>query len=90
MLRQAVRSPASNHVQNGLLLTKEFHALFDAGYVSVTPDYEVRVSARLREDWENGHRYYPFDRQKLLSLLGEEARPSPEALEWHRERVFLR
>jgi len=34
----------------------------------VTPADEVRVSGRLREDWENGHRYYPFDRQKLLSL----------------------
>lgn len=64
-------------------------APFARAYVTVTPDYEVHVSARLREDWENGHRYYPFDRQKLLVLPGEEARPSPEALEWQRERVFL-
>jgi len=38
MVREAAHSPASNHVQNGWLLTKEFHALFDAGYVTVTPE----------------------------------------------------
>jgi putative restriction endonuclease len=85
---QPYLGPSSNHVQNGMLLTKEFHALFDSGYVTVTPDYEVRVSGRLREDWENGHRYYPFDRQKLLVLPEAGARPSPEALEWHGERIF--
>ena len=86
---QPYLGPASNHVQNGLLLTKEFHALFDAGYVTVTPDYEVRVSRRLREKWDNGHRYYPFNGQKLLALPGKEARPSGEALKWHREKIFL-
>ncbi len=85
---QPYLGPSSNHVQNGMLLTKEFHALFDAGYVTVTPDYEVRVSERLREDWDNGHRYYPFDRKPLLVLPREEARPSPQALEWHGARVF--
>jgi len=54
----------------------------------VTPDYEVRVSGRLRDDWENGHGYYPFDRQKLLVLPDAETRPSPEALDWHRQRKF--
>jgi len=78
----------SNHVQNGLLLTKEFHALFDAGYVTVTPDYRVRVSPRLRDEWQNGHRYYPFDGQALQVLPVVAERPSPSVLEWHGERVF--
>ncbi len=81
----------SNHVQNGLVLTKEFHALFDRGYVGVTPDYEVRVSERLREEFKNGHRYYPFDRQKLVQLPRDaRQRPSRDALAWHYEHVFLR
>ena len=88
---QPYLGPSSNHIQNGLLLTKEFHALFDNGYVGITPDYEVRVSDRLRTDWNNGHRYYPFDRTKLQQLPKADAlRPSPEALEWHMENVFLR
>ncbi len=81
--------PRSNHVQNGLVLTKEFHALFDRGYVAVTPDYEVRVSDRLRTDWRNGKRYYPYDGHRLLHLPEQpELRPSRDALAWHFEHVF--
>lgn len=88
---QPYRGPRSNHLQNGLVLTKEFHALFDRGYVAVTPDYKVRVSPRLREEWQNGRRYYPYDGQELVVVPGSEGeRPSREALEWHHERVFKR
>jgi putative restriction endonuclease len=86
---QPYLGPRSNHLQNGLLLTKEFHALFDKGYVGVTPDYEVRVSERLREDWRNGRRYYPYDKQRLLHVpVSADSRPSRDALAWHFERVF--
>lgn len=88
---QPYLGPLSNHVQNGILLTKEFHALFDEGYVGVTPDYEVRVSERLRADWKNGRRYYPYDGKRLVHLPDDpELRPSRDALAWHLERVFKR
>lgn len=88
---QPYLGPRSNHVQNGLVLTKEFHALFDRGYVGVTPDYVVRVSDRLREEFKNGHRYYPFDDKPLVQLPRDaRARPSRDALAWHFENVFLR
>lgn len=88
---QPYLGPESNHVQNGLLLTKEFHALFDEGYVTITPDYRVRVSERLRADWRNGKRYYPYDGQRLVVLPDEaKRRPSRDALAWHEENVFLR
>jgi putative restriction endonuclease len=80
--------PRSNHLQNGLLLTKEFHALFDEGLVTVTPERVVRVSPRIRERWRNGHRYYPFDGRKLREPEWKEALPSPEALAWHNHRKF--
>jgi len=87
---QQYLGPASNHPQNGLLLTKEFHALYDAGYVTVTPDLEVRVSERLRRDFRNGHRYYPFDRKPLVAVPRHAAqRPSPVALQWHMQHRFL-
>jgi putative restriction endonuclease len=76
-------------VQNGLLLTKEFHALYDAGYVAITPDHEVRVSERLRTDWSNGRRYYPYDGKPMIHLPSDPAmRPSRDALAWHLEHVF--
>jgi len=87
---QPYLGPRSNHVQNGLLLTKEFHALFDEGYATVTPDYRVKISGRLRDEWENGHRYYPFDDQPLMVMPDSAQRPSREVLEWHGRKVFLR
>jgi putative restriction endonuclease len=88
---QPYLGPRSNHLQNGLLLTKEFHALFDQGYVGVTPDYEIRISERLRTDWKNGRRYYPYDRQRLAQLpTAAELNPSRDALAWHLEHVFKR
>lgn len=86
---QPYLGPRSNHVQNGLLLTKEFHALFDEGYVAITPDYEIRVSERLRTDWHNGKRYYPYDGQRLVQVpSATELQPSRDALAWHMEHVF--
>ncbi len=86
---QPYLGPRSNHPQNGLLLTKEFHTLFDRGYVSISPQLEVLVSPRLRREWDNGARYYAYDRRPLASrpaVAG--AHPSPEALQWHQSHVF--
>jgi putative restriction endonuclease len=81
--------PVSNHLQNGLLLTKEFHALFDRGCVTVTPEFRVRVSPLVRSKFRNGRRYYPYDGQPLARLpAAREARPSAKALAWHVEHVF--
>jgi putative restriction endonuclease len=38
-----------HQVQNGMLLRSDVHRLFDKGYVTVTPDHHVEISARLRE-----------------------------------------
>lgn len=87
---QRYLGPRSNHVQNGLLLTKEFHALFDAGLVGVTPEYRVRVSPAIRARWRNGHRYYPYDDRALLVVPGRAAeQPSRDALDWHMKHVFV-
>jgi putative restriction endonuclease len=85
---QPYLGPGSNHVQSGLVVTKEFHALFDQGYVGVTPDYEICISERLRSDWHNGRRYYPYDKQPLRLPMDRRLQPSRDALAWHYERLF--
>lgn len=88
---QPYLGPDSNHVQNGLLLTKEFHTLFDLGYVGVTPSHEIQISPRLREDWDNGKRYYEYHGRRLIQLPDDpRKRPSAEALSWHIDKKFLR
>lgn len=74
---------------NGLLLRSDLHRLFDRGYLTVTPDYKLNVSPRLRDHFSNGHSYYPLDGhdlRKLPTSAGD--RPDPEFLRWHNENVF--
>jgi putative restriction endonuclease len=85
---QPYLGPKSNHIQNGILLTQEFHTLFDNGLITVTPDLEVRVSPRIRERWSNGRRFYDFDGRALRAPDDPAARPSVAALAWHAERMF--
>lgn len=78
----------SNHVQNGLVLRADLHRLYDDGYVTVTPDYQFKVSQRLNDEFENGKAYYEMAGRRLLVPERQELRPSRVALEWHAETVF--
>lgn len=76
-------------VKNGLLLRADFHRLFDVGLVSVTPDFRIRVSPRIRETWFNGKIYYRLDNQPLSVLPDRmESRPDPDRLNWHFKTQF--
>lgn len=75
-------------LENGLLLRKDLHALFDAGYVTVTPSLELRVSRRIREEFENGRDYYALEGASVRVPLLPAPPPSPEYLQWHGDAVF--
>jgi putative restriction endonuclease len=86
---QPYLGPGSNHVQNGLVLRADIHRLYDAGYVTVTPELRFAVSPRLRSDYENGRIYYELDGASLRVVPGRrDLRPSRAALEWHASEVF--
>jgi putative restriction endonuclease len=74
---------------NGLLLRADLHILFDQGYITVTKDLQVKVSPKIKEEYENGHEYYAFNKAPLIqlpTLLKE--RPDPTFLEWHDKNRF--
>lgn len=76
-------------VNNGLLLRSDFHRLFDRGYITVTPEYRIEVSRRLKEEFENGKSYYPFRGNRISNLPKDpEDWPSKDLLTWHNERVY--
>jgi putative restriction endonuclease len=77
-----------HEARNGLLLRRDLHSLFDAGYVTVTPDFHFEASRRIKEEFENGRHYYALHGQKI-SVPGEiSQRPDLAALAWHNERCF--
>jgi putative restriction endonuclease len=84
-----VTQGGKHRIDNGLLLRTDVHALFDRGYVTVTPDYKFRVSRRLKDEFDNGEYYYQFQGAKLWLPSRSEDRPQPEFLEWHSDTLFL-
>jgi putative restriction endonuclease len=81
-------SEGSHEVANGLLLRADIHRLFDAGYVTVTPDHRFIVSRRLAQEWENGKAYYAMDGREIAVPARLADRPDQEFLRWHNENVF--
>jgi len=75
---------------NGLLLRSDLHTLFDRGYLTVTNDYRVEVSRRIRDEFSNGREYYARHGQRLQMLPSTiTERPGKEYLEWHQTHKFL-
>lgn len=79
----------SHQPSNGLLLRRDIHSLFDAGYVTVTPDLRFRVSRKIKEEFENGRDYYAMDGQAIAPVNIRGWEPSELALKWHSEERFL-
>lgn len=78
-----------NEVSNGMLLRSDFHKLFDAGLVTVTPELRVEVSPQIKEQWFNGRLYYRLHGTTLSNLPQELANhPNENFLRWHNENCF--
>jgi putative restriction endonuclease len=78
----------SHHPSNGVLLRQDLHTLFDRGYLTVTPDYSVEVSRRLKEEFDNGKEYYALNGRRILLPDAPSYRPSVEQLAWHNENIY--
>lgn len=85
---QPVSEGGTHRVDNGLLLRSDVHTLFDRGYLTVTPKFQVRVSSRLRDEFHNGEHYYQFSGGELWVPSSDTDRPNGDFLEWHGDTVF--
>jgi len=77
-----------HRVDNGLLLRRDLHRLYDRGYVTVTPDFVFRVGGRLRDEFKNGRSYYGLNNSRIAVPRHEVWRPNKELLAWHSEEVY--
>jgi putative restriction endonuclease len=75
-------------VSNGILLRRDLHALFDKGYVTITPAMQVEVSRRIREEFENGRDYYLHHGATIRVPRTPSQRPAAEFLEWHNANIY--
>lgn len=79
---------ATHDVRNGLLLRSDVHRLFDAGYLTVTPELRMEASSRLRDDFNDGKTYLKLHGRRVRAPEPVELRPDAEALEWHNQNRF--
>lgn len=77
-----------HEVSNGLLLRRDIHRVFDAGYLTFDEDLRVVVSDRVRTDYNNGNEYRRLHGQPLRIPRQPALRPNVECLAWHRENRF--
>lgn len=75
-------------VSNGILLRRDLHALFDKGYITVTPSMIVEVSRKIKEEFENGRDYYRLHGNIIRLPADSINHPSRDYLEWHNANVY--
>ncbi len=76
-------------VTNGILMRADLHTLFDAGYVTITPDYTFKVSPKIAEEYDNGVIYYEMKDRPILLPREPAFRPDRSKLDWHYRNRFL-
>jgi len=78
-----------NTTNNGMLLRADLHKLFDSGYITVTEKYNIEISRRIKEEFENGRDYYKYHGRRLISLPNDtNDLPNENFLKWHNENIF--
>jgi putative restriction endonuclease len=75
-------------VNNGILLRRDLHALFDRGYLTISPQFRFEVSKKIKEEFENGHEYYQYHGKNIRLPSSSSFIPSSEYLEWHNSNIY--
>jgi putative restriction endonuclease len=76
-------------VSNGVLLRRDLHALFDKGYVTITPSMKFEVSGKIKEEFENGKDYYRLQGSDLHLPANPANHPSQYYIKWHNDNKYL-
>jgi HNH endonuclease len=74
---------------NGILLRKDVHSVFDAGYATVDKDFRFLVSKKVKEIFNNGQEYLRLHGNALRLPNRKSDRPNLDFLQWHNENRFL-
>ena len=81
-------SGGTHSPSNGILLRQDVHTLFNRRYITVTPDYKVEVSQRIKAEFNNGSEYYAMHGNEIHLPEVQQFRPSKEMLSWHNDNIF--
>jgi putative restriction endonuclease len=76
-------------ISNGLLLRSDIHKLFDGGYLTITNEFKIEVSSRIKTEFQNGKEYYQFHGKELLYLPARDMdKPNEKYIDWHNTNIY--
>ncbi|NEQ76284.1 MAG: HNH endonuclease [Okeania sp. SIO2C9] len=78
-----------NRIDNGISFCKNHHWAFDKGLFTITDDYNIIVSNNFLEESPNSKPMKEFNSNQLWLPNEKESFPRIEALQWHRQNVFI-
>jgi predicted restriction endonuclease len=75
---------------NGLCLSAIHDRAFDKGFITVTPDYTIRVSKKLKENVNNNQQMHLLiDSDNTRIILPQRFLPNKDFLDWHNKNIFM-
>jgi putative restriction endonuclease len=74
---------------NGILLRKDIHCVFDAGYATIDRNHRFVVSNKVKEVFDNGDEYRRLHGKVLRLPSRTSDYPDPDSLRWHNDNRFL-
>jgi len=74
---------------NGILLRKDIHSVFDAGYVTINEDFKFSVSKKVKEVFNNGEEYLRLHGKELRRPERKADWPDVDLLRWHNNNRYL-
>lgn len=76
-------------ISNGILLRSDMHKLFDCGYLTITTNYKIEISARIKEEFQNGKEYYQYHGKELMFLPNKDTnKPNEKYIDWHNSNIY--
>jgi putative restriction endonuclease len=74
---------------NGILLRKDIHSVFDAGYVTIKDDFTFAVSKKVKEVFNNGEEYLRLHGTTIRRPDRKLDWPDIDLLRWHNKDRYL-
>ena len=76
-------------IQNGILLRKDIHSVFDAGFATIDDQGRLVVSSQVKSIFNNGNEYRRLHGKQMRLPKNADWRPSEEFLLWHRNERYM-
>lgn len=83
-------SEGGNHsIQNGILLRKDIHSVFDAGFATFDENRRFVVSPQVKQIFNNGHEYRRLHGKEMRLPVNPDWMAAEEYLSWHRDAKYI-